>query len=225
MSPLGDYFSSYPKNTLSPINNLLLSKYLSPKSDYVRLNILSLISDFSLFWVTTVKKLTFDLDIYSYQIDCNGQVHNAVYVNWMEIGRLKMLDAVGLPMDILVTKGSYPALAQTTISYKTPLFLTDRVWIEVWLSALGYSSAVMRFQFFNAASATENMSDQVMAAEGYQRSMFVDKNSWKTKRFTKEEKNAFLPYVDIKPIDNIDLLPRGPRLRIAAGKSIRRSNS
>jgi acyl-CoA thioester hydrolase len=78
-----------------------------------------------------MKKVTFDLDIYSYQIDCAGQVHNAVYVNWMEIGRLKMLDAVGLPMTSLISQGSYPALAQTTIAYKTPLFLNDRVWVEM----------------------------------------------------------------------------------------------
>jgi acyl-CoA thioester hydrolase len=44
-----------------------------------------------------MKKINFDLDIYSYQIDCVGQVHNVAYINWMEIGRLKMLDAIGLP--------------------------------------------------------------------------------------------------------------------------------
>jgi acyl-CoA thioester hydrolase len=166
-----------------------------------------------------MKKITFDLDIHSYQIDTAGQVHNAVYINWMEIGRLKMLDAVGLPVTTLISQGSYPALAQTTIAYKTPLFLSDRVWVEMWLSALGYSSTLMRFQFFNAASKTENIREQVMAAEGYQRSMFVDKDSWKTKRFTREEKDAFLPYVEVQPIDDIDLLPKSPRLRVAVSRS------
>jgi acyl-CoA thioester hydrolase len=172
-----------------------------------------------------VKKITFDLDIHSYQIDRNGQVHNAVYVNWMEVGRLKMLDVTGLSISTLLAQGSYPALAQTTISYKTPLFSTDRVWIEMWLSALGYSSTVVQFQFFNAAANSENVRDRVMAAEGYQRSMFVDKDSWKTKRFTREEKDAFLPYVDIAPMENIDLLPKSPRVRVAASKSIHRSKA
>jgi acyl-CoA thioester hydrolase len=167
-----------------------------------------------------MKKITFDLDIYSYQIDCVGQVHSAVYVNWMEIGRLKMLDAVSLPITTLISQGSYPALAQTTITYKAPLFLSDRVWVEMWLSALGYSSTIMHFQFFNAASKTENLRNQVMVAEGYQRSMFVDKDSWKTRRFTREEKNAFLPYIEVQPIDDVDLLPKSPRLRVAVGQSI-----
>jgi acyl-CoA thioester hydrolase len=87
----------------------------------------------------------------------------------------------------------YPALAQTTVAYKAPLFLSDRVWVEMWLSALGYSSTIMHFQFFNATSKTENIRDQVMVAEGYQRNMFVDKDSWKTRRFTREEKMLFCP--------------------------------
>ncbi len=166
-----------------------------------------------------MKKNTFDLDTYLYQINYAGQVHSAVYVNWMEIGQLKMLDAVGLPISTLINLGSFPSLAQTTINYKTPLFLGDRVWIEMWLASLGYSSIVMRFQFFNASSKTENVRDQVMAAEGYQRSMFVDKNSWKAKRFTRAEKDAFLPYVETQPMDEIDLLPKSPRLRAAVSRS------
>jgi acyl-CoA thioester hydrolase len=194
---------------------LVLSLY----SDHVKLNILSLVSDFYLFQVITVKKITFDLDIYPYQIDCAGQVHNAVYINWMEIGRLKLLDSIGLPISTLISQGSVPALAHTAISYKTPLFLSDRVWVEMWLSALGYASAVMRFQFFNAGSNAENLRDQVLVAEGYQRSMFVDKDTWKTKRFTRKEKDVFLPYLDVKSMAEVDLLPRKPHFRNSLSRS------
>jgi acyl-CoA thioester hydrolase len=86
-----------------------------------------------------MKKITFDLDIYSYQIDSLGQVNNAVYNTWMEIGRFKLLDAMGLPLSTLISQGSLPSLANTTICYKTPLFLADRVWVEMWISALGYA--------------------------------------------------------------------------------------
>jgi acyl-CoA thioester hydrolase len=197
------------------VQSLALSLY----SDHAKLNVLSLISDLYLFRVITVKKITFDLDIYPYQIDCAGQVHNAVYINWMEIGRLRLLDAVGLPISTLISQGSVPALAHTEISYKTPLFLSDRVWVEMWLSALGYASAVMRFQFFNASFNTEIRQDQVLVAEGYQRSMFVDKDTWKTKRFTREEKDVFLPYLDVKPMEEIDLLPRKPHFRNSLSRS------
>jgi acyl-CoA thioester hydrolase len=168
-----------------------------------------------------VKKITFDSDIYSYQIDFTGQVHNTVYINWMEIGRTKLLDAVGLPISTLVSQGSIPALASTTISYKTPLLQRDRVWVEMWLSALGYASAVMRFNFYNVGCDAENIRDQVLVAEGYQRSMFVDKDTLKSKRFTRQEKDAFLPYVEEQPLENINLLPKSPRFRAAISRSNR----
>jgi acyl-CoA thioester hydrolase len=192
---------------------------LSLDGDYDRLNVLSLTSDFHLVLVDTVKKITFDLDIYSYQIDFTGQVNNAVYINWMEIGRTKLLDAVGLPISTLVSQGSIPALASTTIAYKTPLFQSDRVWIEMWLSALGYASAVMRFNFYNTGCNAENIRDQVLTAEGYQRGMFVDKDTLKSKRFTRQEKDAFLPYLEEQHIDKIDLLPKSPRFRAAMSRS------
>jgi acyl-CoA thioester hydrolase len=167
-----------------------------------------------------MKKITFDLDIHSYQIDFSGQVNNSFYINWMEIGRFKLLDAVGLPISTLLSQGSLPAIANTTICYKTPLFLSDRVWVELWLSALGYSSAVMRFHFYNAASSVENLRDRVLAAEGYQRTMFIDKESLKPKRFSRPEKDAFFSYLDVKPMDEIDLLPKSPRL----SSTLKRSN-
>jgi acyl-CoA thioester hydrolase len=159
-----------------------------------------------------MKKITFDLDIYSYQIDSIDQVHNTTYINWMEIGRLKMLDAVGLSVTTLIAQGSHSVLAQTIIAYKAPLFLSDRVWVEMWLSNLGYSSVMMQFQFFNAAPKTKSILERIMVAEGYQRSLLVNKDSCKTRRFTREEKDAFLPYVEIQPIDDLDLLPKSPHL-------------
>jgi acyl-CoA thioester hydrolase len=183
------------------------------------LGIWSLISDLTPFQVATMKKITFDLDIYSYQIDCTGQVHDTVYLNWMEIGRGKLLDEVGLPPSVLASQDSIPALASTTIAYKTPLFQSDRVWVEMWLSALGYASAVMRFHFYNAATDIANLRDQVLAAEGYQRSMFVDKNTLKSKRFSRQEKDAFLPYLEEQPMDKIDLLPKSPRFRAEVSRS------
>jgi acyl-CoA thioester hydrolase len=91
----------------------------------------------------------------------------------------------------------------------------------MWLSALGYASAVMRFNFYNVGCDAENIRDQVLVAEGYQRSMFVDKDTLKSKRFTRQEKDAFLPYVEEQPLENINLLPKSPRFRAAISRSNR----
>jgi hypothetical protein len=50
--------------------------------------------------------------------------------------------------------------------------------------------------------------------------MFVDKESLKPKRFSRQEKDAFFPYLDVKPMDEIDLLPKSPRV----SASLKRSN-
>jgi acyl-CoA thioester hydrolase len=155
-----------------------------------------------------MKKINFDLDIYSYQIDYFGQVHNAIYINWMEIGRLKMFDDVDLSGSALISQDSIPLLVHTSILYKTPLFLSDRVWVEAWLSSIGYRSIVMCFNFYNSASNTNTLRDQILVAEGYQKNMFVDKDSLMPRLLTRKEKKAFLPYLKEQPINEIDLLPR-----------------
>lgn len=158
-----------------------------------------------------MKKLIFDLDIYSHQIDYVGQVHNTVYINWMEIGWFKMLDVIGLPFGTLIDKGSIPVLLHTTIAYKSPLFLSDRVWVEAWLSAIGYRSVIVCFNFYNAAFNANTLGEQVLVAEGYQKNTFMDKKTLKSRLFNGEEKKAFLPYLKDEPIGETNLLPRQPR--------------
>jgi hypothetical protein len=63
---------------------------LSLVSDYGKLNTLSLVSDLYIFQILIMKKTTFGLDVYSYQIDTAGQFHNTFYIDWMEIGRLRV---------------------------------------------------------------------------------------------------------------------------------------
>jgi acyl-CoA thioester hydrolase len=126
---------------------------------------------------------------------------------------------VGMPINTLLQKGSIPTLTQTNITYKSPLALSDRVWIEVWLSGLGYTSTVIHFNFYNAGTDSENIHDQVLVAEGFQRGLFVDATSQKPKRFTPAEKSAFLPYLDVPSVDNIDLRPKSARFRSSLSRS------
>jgi acyl-CoA thioester hydrolase len=169
-----------------------------------------------------VKKITFDLDIYPYQIDLAGYVNNAVYINWMEIGRHKLLDAAGMSIGKLLEKGSLPTLSQTNITYKSPLTLSDRVWVETWLTGLGSTSAVMRFNFFNASpnpADPKTSPKPVLVAEGFQRGLFVDPTSHRPKRFTPAEKSALMPYLDVVSVNDIDLRPKNTRFRDTLSRS------
>lgn len=136
-----------------------------------------------------MQKITFDLDIYSYQIDFMGHVNNAVYINWMEIGRTKLLEAVGMATHEIFTQGFAPVLVQTNITYKKPLRLGDRVRVEIWLSELRNASATMQIRFYN--------SQQTLVAEGVQKGLFVDTQTMRPKRLTSEERALFAPYLDL----------------------------
>ncbi|MEM6399520.1 MAG: thioesterase family protein [Cyanobacteria bacterium P01_D01_bin.116] len=136
-----------------------------------------------------MQKITFELDVYSFQIDFMGHVNNAVYIHWMEIGRTKLLEAVGMPTHEIFKQGFAPVLVQTMITYKAPLHLGDRVCVEIWLSELRNASATMQFRFYN--------SQQMLAAEGVQKGLFVDTKTMRPKRLTSEERALFVPYLDL----------------------------
>lgn len=133
-------------------------------------------------------KLLFDLEVYTYQIDFAGHVNNSVYIHWMEIGRLKLLEAIGMPIHDVLKQGIAPILVETNIVYKLPLHLGDRVRAQMWLSELRHASAVMQFRFYNG--------DQVLAAEGTQKGLFVDAKTMRPKRLSAEAKTLFTPYLN-----------------------------
>lgn len=134
-----------------------------------------------------MKKISFDLPIYTYQIDFIGHVSNIVYIQWMEIGRLKLLEAVGMPVHQISKQGFVPVLVHTEITYKQPLHLGNTVHIEVWLSELKNASAKMEFRFYNE--------DADLAATGQQRGLFVDTEKMRPRRFQLHERAVFEPYL------------------------------
>jgi acyl-CoA thioester hydrolase len=136
-----------------------------------------------------MQKICFDLEIYSYQIDFIGHVNNAVYVQWMEIGRTKLLEAVGMPTHEIFKQGFAPVLVQTSITYKLPLYLGELVQVEMWLSELGNASAIVQFRFYN--------SQKTLVAEGTQKGLFVDTQTMRPKRLSAEVKAKFTPYLEL----------------------------
>ena len=69
-----------------------------------------------------MKKIEYIKPIYKYEIDSGQHVSNIAYVQWMEVGRLKLMEEVGLPAHEVKLKGFVPALIRTEICYKKPLF-------------------------------------------------------------------------------------------------------
>lgn len=130
------------------------------------------------------RKLTFTEKIYTYDIDFVGHVNNINYIRWLENGRVRLLEAIGMPaFDLAASDGILPVLTETTIRYKKALFLNNTVTVEVWLSELGNASAIMEFRFLNEKGE--------LCAEARQKGLFIDRKIMKPVRLTDEYRKAF----------------------------------
>ena len=129
-----------------------------------------------------IEKVIFELPIYSFQIDVNDHVNNAVYIQWMEIGQQKFFAETGLPISILREQGVLPVIADTQISYKKPLVDGDTVKIEIWLSELKRIYAWAEFRFYNGS--------EELAAVGRQRGTFVDVQTKRLRKLSTEQHEA-----------------------------------
>ncbi|MEL7223271.1 MAG: thioesterase family protein [Cyanobacteria bacterium P01_D01_bin.36] len=134
-----------------------------------------------------MSKIEYALSIYPFQIDAMGHVNNIIYVQWMEIGRTKLMDAIEMPVDQVIKEGFAPVLVETNISYEVPLYLSDQVTASIWLSQLRSASAVMSFEFCNQHGQ--------VAAAGTQRGLFIDLESKKPKRLDKKMRDRFVRYL------------------------------
>lgn len=136
-----------------------------------------------------MKKVIFTENIYTYHIDFAGHVSNIVYIQWMEVARLKLLEAAGLPVHEIVEKlGLFPTLVRTEARYHKQLFLGDTVRIEVWLSKLRNASAIMEFRFYNG--------NNELTASGTQTGLFIDKESHRPTPLDKKSVASFTEYLD-----------------------------
>lgn len=134
-----------------------------------------------------MKKIFFELEVYSFHIDFMGHVNNIVYIQWLEIGRTKLLEAVGMPIQAISQQGFVPVLVQTNITYKSPLYLGDHVRVEMWISELKNASAITQFRFYKE--------QETLAAEGWQKGLFVDRDTMRPRRLSLEERSLFAPYL------------------------------
>lgn len=129
-------------------------------------------------------KVLFRQTIHTFQIDINRHVSNIVYLQWLEIGRTKLLDAIGIPIETMQDRGYLAILVETWIQHRGPLFFPDEARIEVWVSELTRVSAWMEFHIRSERHGT-------LAARARQRGVFVDAETSRPYRINDEDREAF----------------------------------
>lgn len=76
-------------------------------------------------------KYTSSLVVRTYECDSYGHVNNAVYLNYLEYGRMEYLNQIKFDYDNLVKEGYYLYITHIDIYYKSSAFLNDKLFIEV----------------------------------------------------------------------------------------------
>lgn len=83
---------------------------------------------------------TVDVQVRFRDTDALGHVNNAVYLSWMELGRMAFTDAILPKIDW--TKVGF-ILAHVSIDYLEPVFLGDKVKVYMKASKIGGKSVVL----------------------------------------------------------------------------------
>ncbi len=135
-----------------------------------------------------MNKFIYTEQVYTYHIDIVGHVNNIIYIQWLENGRMKLLEAMGIPVtDLSKKEGILPILTETNILYKKPLFIHNLVRIEMWVSKLNNASAILEFRFYN-----EN---DELCASAWQKGLFINTKTMKPTRLTDKHREAFEKYL------------------------------
>lgn len=86
---------------------------------------------------------TTHLTVRSYELDSLGHVNHAVYLNWLEHARMRMLDDSGLPLDELLRREWLPNIVHIDVDYRSEARVGQDLRIETWIEAFGRSSVTV----------------------------------------------------------------------------------
>jgi acyl-CoA thioester hydrolase len=76
-------------------------------------------------------KVTSDLIVRTYECDSYGHVNNAVYVNYLEYGRMQFLNGINFDYKEMIKAGYFIYITHIDIHYRASAFLMDKLFIDV----------------------------------------------------------------------------------------------
>jgi acyl-CoA thioester hydrolase len=129
-------------------------------------------------------KVVYREPVHTFHIDINDHVNNAVYVQWLEVGRTKLIEAIGLSVPIMRERGYTPVLIETRIRYRAPLTFPDTARIEVWVESMTNASAWMAFRVTSETTGK-------VAATAKQRGIFIHAETGRPHRLSGEDRRKF----------------------------------
>ncbi len=95
-------------------------------------------------------RLTVPLEVYYFDTDAGGVVHNIAYLRMIEIARSQLAASLGWTLEEMARTGLVAVVARTEIDYLKPARLGDSLLIRAELSALEKVRMFMRFEIVSA---------------------------------------------------------------------------
>lgn len=86
---------------------------------------------------------TLEIAVRDYELDSEGIVNNAVYLNYLEHTRHAFVKQEGIPFGSLTSDGLVPVVRRMTIDYHVPLRTGDVMLSRLWVERQG-----ARFVFY-----------------------------------------------------------------------------
>jgi acyl-CoA thioester hydrolase len=99
----------------------------------------------------SIPRLTVPLEVYYFDTDAGGVVHNIAYLRMVEIARSQLAASLGWTLEEMGRTGLVPVVARTEIDYIKPARLGDKLLATAELIRLEKVRSFIRFEITNAA--------------------------------------------------------------------------
>src|SRR5208337_3726730 len=94
----------------------------------------------------TTPRITVPLEVYYFDTDAGGVVHNIAYLRMVEIARSQLAMSLGWSLDEMGRTGLVPVVARTEIDYLKPARLGDRLTVTAELHRMEKIRFFIRFE-------------------------------------------------------------------------------
>ena len=99
-----------------------------------------------------MEKYSIKLKVRSYELDSQGHVNYAVYLNYCEYCRVQFMADANLPFTYFIDQGKFIVIAEVHAKYIAPAFLGDELEVTLETIELKRTSMLLKHEIFNTAN-------------------------------------------------------------------------
>jgi YbgC/YbaW family acyl-CoA thioester hydrolase len=100
-------------------------------------------------------KLVVPAQIYFFDTDAGGVVHNIAYLRLIEVARTHLAEHLGWPLKQMADSGLFPVVTRTEIDYLKPARLADHLEIHSRLSRLERIRFHLEFEIYRPSDSAK----------------------------------------------------------------------